>query len=379
MTSAPNLTIIAAQARVVDYMGNNGGVRHKLGWNVPKEELIHIPEHWFKYPEPEASMHFLLGLVYIAFFVMSMVGNGIVIWVFSSAKSLRTASNMFVVNLAFCDFMMMLKAPIFLYNTFYRGFALGFSGCQIFAFMGSLSGIGAGMTNACIAYDRYTTITNPFDGKVTRTKALVMIIIVWIYTIPWAVMPLLEVWGKFAPEGFLTACTFDYLTNTFDNHLFVAVIFTCSYAIPMTLIIYCYSQIVSKVFSHEKELREQAKKMNVESLRSNTSQQNQSAEVRIAKAAITICFLYVASWTPYAVFSLIGAFGDQSLLTPGVTMIPALCCKLVACLDPYVYAISHPRFRIELQKRMPWLAIKEQSETASTSTEQTSTPAAQPT
>lgn len=85
--------------------------------------------------------------------------------------------------------------------------------------------------------------------------------------------------------------------------------------------------------------------MNVESLRTNQNQQDQSVEVRIAKAAITVCFLYVASWTPYAVLALIGAFGDQTLLTPAVTMIPALACKFVACLDPYVYAISHPRYR----------------------------------
>nr|QWV42628.1 ultraviolet sensitive opsin 1 [Mordella albosuturalis] len=375
---AHNWTIGVAEARVVDYMGVHDGGLHKLAWNVPKEELIHIPEHWLKYPEPEASMHFLLGLVYIAFFFMSILGNGVVLWIFSTAKSLRTASNMFVVNLAICDFVMMLKSPIFLYNTFYRGFATGFTGCQIFALMGSFSGIGAGMTNACIAYDRYTTITRPFDGKVTRTKALIMILFVWLYTIPWCIMPLLEVWGKFAPEGFLTTCTFDYLTNTFDNHLFVGAIFFCSYCIPMSMIIFFYSQIVSKVFSHEKALREQAKKMNVESLRSNQNQQSQSAELRIAKAAITICFLFVASWTPYAAVALIGAFGNQAVLTPGVTMIPACCCKLVACIDPYVYAISHPRFRIELQKRMPWLAIqeKEQTETASTSTEQSAAPPA---
>lgn len=51
--------------------------------------------------------------------------------------------------------------------------------------------------------------------------------------------------------------------------------------------------------------------MNVDSLRSNHAQQNQSAEVRIAKAAITICFLFVCAWTPYAIVSLIGAFGNQ--------------------------------------------------------------------
>lgn len=85
--------------------------------------------------------------------------------------------------------------------------------------------------------------------------------------------------------------------------------------------------------------------MNVESLRSNQPASSTSVEIRIAKAAITVCFLFVASWTPYAVMALIGAFGNRALLTPGVTMVPALCCKLVACIDPYVYAISHPRYR----------------------------------
>lgn len=55
------------------------------------------------------------------------------------------------------------------------------------------------MTNAAIAYDRYTAITKPFDGKLTRTKAFVMILFIWFYTVPWTVMPILEVWGRFAP------------------------------------------------------------------------------------------------------------------------------------------------------------------------------------
>nr|ALB48847.1 UV opsin [Photinus consanguineus] len=352
-----NASVIAA-AQINANVGETG-VR-LLGWNVPPSELIHIPVHWLSYPEPEASIHYLLGLVYIFMLTMGIVGNGLVIWIFSTSKSLKTASNMFVVNLAFCDIIMMMKMPIFVYNSFNRGFALGHVGCQIFGFVGSLSGIGAGMSNAFIAYDRYATISNPLEGKLTRTKALMMIFIIWCYTFPWAVLPMFEFWGRFVPEGFLTSCSFDYLTDTFDNDMFVVVLFICSYVIPMGLIIYFYSQIVKEVMHHEKALREQAKKMNVESLRSNQAAQSQSVEIRIAKVAIMVCFLFVASWTPYAVLALIGAFGDQSLLTPGVTMIPALACKFVACLDPYVYALSHPRYRMELQKRLPWLAIKEE-------------------
>jgi len=66
-----------------------------------------------------------------------------------------------------------------------------------------------------------------------------------------------QVWGRFVPEGYLTTCTFDYLPNDFIGKAFVGTLFTFSYILPMSLIIYFYSQIVSHVVNHEKALREQ--------------------------------------------------------------------------------------------------------------------------
>lgn len=111
---------------------------------------------------------------------------------------------MFIINLAICDFAMMAKAPIFIYNAFNRGFASGILGCKIFGLLGSLSGIGAGMTNAAIAYDRYNTIARPMDGRLSMKKAFLMLFLIWFYTIPWAVVPFVELWGRFVPEGYLT-------------------------------------------------------------------------------------------------------------------------------------------------------------------------------
>ena len=62
----------------------------------------------------------------------------------------------------------------------------------------------------------------------------------------------------------------------------------------MSTIIYYYSQIVTHVIDHEKALKAQAKKMNVESLRSNQDKNQTSVEVRIAKACITVCTKYSA-------------------------------------------------------------------------------------
>lgn len=53
-----------------------------LGWNVPAEELVHIPEHWLVHPEPNPSLHYLLALLYILFTFLALLGNGLVIWIF---------------------------------------------------------------------------------------------------------------------------------------------------------------------------------------------------------------------------------------------------------------------------------------------------------
>ncbi|XP_059469982.1 opsin, ultraviolet-sensitive-like [Neocloeon triangulifer] len=331
-----------------------------LGWDVPVNNIDEIPKHWLSFPVVDTYLHYGIAIIYVFLMIMSLFGNGMVIWIFITTKSLRSASNFFVVNLAIADFIMMLKAPIFIYNSMFEGYALGKFWCQVFATMGSYSGIVQALTNLCIAYDRYRNISSPMDGQMKKLNAIIFVILTWAYATPWTLMPLLEVWSRFVPEGYLTSCTFDYLTDTFENKLFVFFIFIFAYVIPMSLIIFFYSQIVSQVFNHEKALRAQAKKMNVESLRSG-DQAAVSAEVRIAKTAISICGLFVASWTPYAVAALIGSFGDKELLTPSVSMIPAICCKLVACFDPYVYAISHPKFRLELQARFSCLKINEKA------------------
>lgn len=62
---------------------------------------------------------------------------------------------MFIINLAVFDLLMMIEMPMFIANSFHQRL-LGYEiGCDIYATLGSLSGIGGAMTNAVIAFDRY--------------------------------------------------------------------------------------------------------------------------------------------------------------------------------------------------------------------------------
>lgn len=121
--------------------------------------------------------------------------------------------------------------------------------------------------------------------------------------------------------------------------------FVIMYCLPVFIIVCCYSNIVKAVFHHEDELRQQAKKMNVTSLRSGQEQNQVSAEVRIAKVAIVNVTLWIIAWTPFAVVCMLGTWGDTSKITPLVSELPVILSKTSCAYNPLIYALSHPKYR----------------------------------
>ena len=118
-----------------------------------------------------------------------------------------------------------------------------------------------------------------------------------------------------------------------------------NFILPIIVIAGCYYFIVQAVFKHEEVLRAQAKKMNVASLRSNTDQQQVSAEIRIAKVSIMNVSMWLTAWTPFAVICILGTWGDVSKITPLVSAIPVILAKTSCAYNPLIYAISHPKYR----------------------------------
>ena len=75
-------------------------------------------------------------------------------------------------------------------------------------------------------------------------------------------------------------------------------------------------------------------------------------EVTIAKFVMGLVSTWMIAWTPYALVSLMGISGHHSLLTPSYSMLPALFAKTAACVDPFIYALNHPKIRKEIFCRL---------------------------
>ena len=130
-------------------------------------------------------------------------------------------------------------------------------------------------------------------------------------------------WGAYAPEGLLVTCGYDCLTREWNEMTFMYYAFVFNFTVPMLCVIFFYVQIVKAVVAHEAAMKAQAKRMNVKSLKSNQKDREASVEVKIAKVAITNVLLWFSTWTPYAVVSMVGVFGDQMWITPLVAQLPA--------------------------------------------------------
>ena len=113
-----------------------------------------------------------------------------------------------------------------------------------------------------------------------------------------------------------------------NRRTFILFAYIFNFFTPMILITVFYSNIVRAVVAHEAALRAQAKKMNVDSLRSGAKDDEDSAEVKIAKVAITNVLLWICIWTPYAAISAFPALGAGEYVTPLVSQLPSFMGKL---------------------------------------------------
>ncbi|GLG99914.1 Opsin-2 [Gryllus bimaculatus] len=285
--------------------------------NVPPDMLHLIDAHWYQFPPLNPLWHAILGFMIGCLGFVSWMGNGVVIYIFSTTKGLRTPSNLLVVNLAFSDFLMMVvMSPPMVVNCFYETWVLGELMCQIYGMCGSLFGCASIWTMTMIAMDRYNVIVKGLAGKpLTIKTALLRIIVVWLFALAWTIAPLFG-WNRYVPEGNMTACGTDYLNKDWFSRSYILVYSVFVYYLPLFTIIYSYYFIV--------------------------------------KVALMTISLWFMAWTPYLVINYMGVFQGANI-SPLATIWGSLFAKANAVYNPIVYGISHPKYRAALKEKLPCL------------------------
>ncbi|KAK3573476.1 hypothetical protein QTP86_024687, partial [Hemibagrus guttatus] len=318
--------------------------------------MVHEPPQLFPKVDVPDHVHYSIGAVIFAIGVTGIVGNFLVIYVFTRSRTLRTPANMFIINLAITDFFMCAsQSPIFFITSMHKRWVFGEKGCELYAFCGALFGICSMITLMVIAVDRYFVITRPLSsiGMLSKKKALFVLICAWVYSLGWSLPPFFG-WSAYVPEGLMTSCTWDYMTFIPSVRAYTMLLFIFVFFIPLIVIIYCYVFIFHAIRNSNQDVRKMDRC--TRSTRDTVKRFNKmKKEWKMAKVALVVILLYVISWCPYSVVALTAFAGYAEMLTPYMNSVPAVIAKASAIHNPIIYAITHPKYRVAIAKYIPCL------------------------
>uniref|UniRef100_A0A3Q0R2V2 Opsin 4.1 n=1 Tax=Amphilophus citrinellus TaxID=61819 RepID=A0A3Q0R2V2_AMPCI len=331
--------------------------------HVRMSKLLHLPDHYppthSTHVEPQLfptvdvpdHAHYIIGSVILLVGVTGMLGNALVIYVFCRSRTLRSPSNLLVVNLAAADFLMSLtQSPVFFVASLHRRWVFGELACELYAFCGALFGITSMMTLTAIAVDRCLAITQPLAmlGRVSHHRVLAVVAGVWLYSLGWSLPPFFG-WSAYVPEGLQTSCSWDYMSFTAAVRTYTLLLFSFVFFIPLALIAGCYFAIFRAVRQAGQEMEQ----LNCGEV--NKAYERLRSEWRMAKVALGVILLFIVSWSPYSAVALTATAGYAHLLTPYMNSVPALIAKASAIHNPIIYAITHPKYRAAIGHYVPLL------------------------
>lgn len=163
-----------------------GGAKGQLELNDSQG----MPVVWPQWDVSAANIAITFFAALIIFF--TLVGNSLVIAAVVKERRLRKVSNSFVINLAVSDILVgTLVTPIALAYQLHGEWIFSRSLCDFWVSV-DVTCCTASITNLCaISYDRYNAITQPlkYASKRTLKRALLLILIVWLYSLCIAIPP----------------------------------------------------------------------------------------------------------------------------------------------------------------------------------------------
>ncbi|XP_073457192.1 chemerin-like receptor 1 [Aquarana catesbeiana] len=258
-------------------------------------------------------------------FIIGIMGNGLVIWI--AGFKMKTVSAVWFVNLAIVDFMFCISLP-FRVTMWFLSYddrtslqAFNFALLHINSFISVLF-------LTAISIDRCVAIIWPFWSKVHRTRKLVNICSVFIWTVPLSiVIPGMLIYDTDIHIFYLLVPMYDDLSyycqikySSAGKYLMFSRCFIM-FGLSFSIILVCYSLIIFR-------------------LRSNTIKRPRKFQ-RTFRIIIAVVVCFFGCWFPYNVWPLI-AKNETVYQVLTDFMISSLCLCLVSinsCLNPVLYVL----------------------------------------
>ncbi|XP_047103610.1 tachykinin-like peptides receptor 86C [Schistocerca piceifrons] len=121
------------------------------------------------------------SLLYGTMLLVAAAGNATVIWIVLAHRRMRTVTNYFLVNLSVADLLMALLNCAFNFAFMLNSdWPFGVVYCSVNNFVANVTVSSSAFTLAAISLDRYMAIVKPLQHRMTRRRALLALLAVWM-------------------------------------------------------------------------------------------------------------------------------------------------------------------------------------------------------
>ena len=290
---------------------------------------------------------FAMSVCLVMIEILGLVCNGIILAVYYKYSRLRTATNMFILNLAVCNLLLAalqlgLSSPSF----FEKEWLYGNGGCIAYGFLHQYLMSVAIVTLAVIAFDRFCVITKPVRRLqtfvLTKPRAKLLIFITHVYCFVFT-FPLLVGWSELAPdEHYNTGCSMQYSNQTSSSlaYTITSTVFTCIF--PLVVTVFCYALIYKSVRKSSRRCTMYQSKRNTIYKESGLIKKS-LYHTRTARMIAIVMFFFMLTWLPTRVIELLAAFGCSA--SPVAVYICAFLTKSCIMYNAVVYVFLNHRFR----------------------------------
>ncbi|XP_070798405.1 kappa-type opioid receptor isoform X2 [Pituophis catenifer annectens] len=276
----------------------------------------------------------IITAVYSMVFVVGLVGNSLVMFVIIRYTKMKTATNIYIFNLALADALVTTTMPFqsteYLMNTWPFGDVL----CKIVISIDYYNMFTSIFTLTMMSVDRYIAVCHPVKALDFRTplKAKIINICIWVLSSSVGISAIV-LGGTKVREGD-TECSLQFPDDDYvwwDIFMKICV-FVFAFIIPVLIIIVCYTLMILRL----KSVR----------LLSGSREKDRNLR-RITRLVLVVVAVFIICWTPIHIFVLVEALGDVSHSTAAISSY-YFCIALGytnSSLNPILYAFLDENFK----------------------------------
>ncbi|XP_020716479.1 neuropeptide F receptor isoform X2 [Ceratitis capitata] len=296
--------------------------------------------------------HYILIIIYVSMILLGAVGNILVVMAVVGKPIMRTARNLFILNLAISDLLLcVITMPITLLEILSKYWPFGMIEvlCKLVAMLQAVSIFVSTISITAIAFDRYQLIVYPTRESLQFGGVIGILAGIWIFAVLLAsplfiykrleqaeIPPLLQELGIHE----VCFCVEDWPVS--NGRFYYSIFSACvQYLVPIVIVSGAYFGIYRKLRSRTAVVAMQTPQRKAE--RGRRMQ-------RTNCLLITIAMIFGISWMPLNVYNLYADMRSPVAVTERMLVVYAFCHMLgmsSACTNPLLYGWLNDNFRKE--------------------------------